>query len=731
MGAEQSGGELLTPEKELAPRRGKREARRTSSKATGGEKTIGELSTPEKRYGDKRGVHRSTTASSKVPVEAPKAKRRRSSRGGALEQAPAVAEEAPNEATEQNASCSAIAASTVQPELLRLEEPGAGHTNIQLTGHLPGEGRIPDWMQVYSSAGGNIHEDQPVYASQDGNFLLYHSLSGPGVGQGWWLGREAEGTEANAALAFLPRGHTQWWVLDGESPIQAEVLIITVSSVGLDGDLSAPSGHEDSSSVLNTRATAGLLRLAEPGAEHAVLQLSGHLPGEGRIPAWMQVYSSVGCSLHQGQPTYASQDGTYLLYNSSGPGVGQGWWLGRAADGTAARAALAFLPRGHQDWWVLDEDTPQQARVLITAMMPSTNDAAVSAAPMPQKDESPIKQQAERKDQASWQTSSHQQPERKENKRRSHAQTKPAPQPSAPSQDVEGLWTACFGEQQAQPVSESPSMRPPATPFSKDKKLDVSPLSSKSSTSLQSLACVQAISSLPSPPTGEPQAVVKPPVSEPTGASRRHVADPTPPNTLDGESQAAVKLAAPEPVVGSRTSTEATAAQKRSASSTGRSDSADKVARASGRSTGSAHSIDRAASLVGADANDIIERLARSTCRSGNTSRNIDSVDHAGRRVPSSDLQLRTAAFQQRHDLLSTASPAQPGSSAQLMVEGVCSRDLGLVIMPAEGSFLNHENLKKQEELLRSFEKLSLKLGPNRRGFLHSVQLVPSAVAVQ
>jgi hypothetical protein len=65
------------------------------------------------------------------------------------------------------------------------------------------------------------------------------------------------------------------------------------------------------------------------------------------------------------------------------------------------------------------------------------------------------------------------------------------------------------------------------------------------------------------------------------------------------------------------------------------------------------------------------------------------------------------------------------------MVEGVCSRDLGLVIMPAEGSFLNHENLKKQEELLRSFEKLSLKLGPNRRGFLHSVQLVPSAVAVQ
>jgi len=332
--AARSDGDLLTPEKHLAPVGRSARSRRAS-------------------------VGSSAARSGKAVREEPQAKRLRSGRGRA---GPASIPE-----EQETPLCS-----DAQPEsgLLRLEEPGEGHTNIQLTGHLPGEGRIPAWMQIYSSTGCTNHQEKPTYASQDGNYLLYSS-SGPGVGQGWWLGNAADGTASAAALAFLPRGHAEWWVLDGGAPREARVVITTASpTLGDASGVDAQPSNPFSDSSTDSTASKGLMRLEEPGGNH--FQLTGHLPGKGRIPAWMQVYSNAACKPDQ----YASQDGRYLLYRSPGRGVGQGWWLGRAVDGTASEAALAFLPRGHTEWWVLDEGNPQQAQVVISAATPSAEDAS-------------------------------------------------------------------------------------------------------------------------------------------------------------------------------------------------------------------------------------------------------------------------------------------------------------------------------------------------------------------
>lgn len=342
------------------------------------------LATPEKRPAPsirQRGTRRggSTCARAvKGSADGPRVKRHRA---GNTKNAnvPSSAEEECMKAPEVSNSSQAMVLKS-QDDVLRIQEPGADYPVVQLTGHLPGSRKIPAWMQVYSSVGRAQHSGQPAYSSQDEQYLLYHSC-GPGVAQGWWLGRVADGTESSAALAFLPNANTDWWVLDKGAPRQAQVIITTVrqspdapglkaqpetSLVPVEADSLAAS-----SNMANAQSAATLLRLTEPGAGHATIQLTGHLPGECRIPAWMQVYNSMDKSLHpDGQSTYASQDGNYLLYPSSGPGVGQGWWLGRAADGIASEAALAFLPRGHEDWWVLDQGTPHEAHVIITTHKP-------------------------------------------------------------------------------------------------------------------------------------------------------------------------------------------------------------------------------------------------------------------------------------------------------------------------------------------------------------------------
>lgn len=70
-----------------------------------------------------------------------------------------------------------------------------------------------------------------------------------------------------------------------------------------------------------------------------------------------------------------------------------------------------------------------------------------------------------------------------------------------------------------------------------------------------------------------------------------------------------------------------------------------------------------------------------------------------------------------------TASMVQQGSGRQT-TSGVCTSDLQLVITSAEECFLDAENLKRQERLLRSFEKLTLKLGSRTKGLLRPVELV-------
>jgi len=117
-----------------------------------------------------------------------------------------------------------------------------------------------------------------------------------------------------------------------------------------------------------SNAAPAPVQLMEPVGSHAVIQLTGQ--PLGNVVPWMQVYSSVGSSPHHGQPSYTSLDGHYSLYYS-GETRTKGWWVGRVVGGTISDDALAFLPQGKHEWWVLEESgTLCEAQVIITAVPP-------------------------------------------------------------------------------------------------------------------------------------------------------------------------------------------------------------------------------------------------------------------------------------------------------------------------------------------------------------------------
>lgn len=161
-------------------------------------------------------------------------------------------------------------------------------------------------------------------------------------------------------------------------------------------------------------------------------------------------------------------------------------------------------------------------------------------------------------------------------------------------------------------------------------------------------------------------------------------------------------------------------------------------------------SIERIAWAVGEkDANESLERIARSTGRSGNPT---DSGDRIAANPGQSGNDLRQtpapslldAASVARQDKVwqhtpplrapptpmsmlgndSQLSVTQQGSGEQVALRGVCTKELQLCIAPADECFLDAENLERQDKLLRSFEKLNLNLGHGRRSLLRPVELV-------
>jgi len=565
-----------------------------------------------------------------------------------------------------------------------------------------------------------VHQGQPTYASQDGNYLLYSS-SGPGVGQGWWLGNAADGTASAAALAFLPRGHVEWWVLDGGAPREARVVITTALHSSQDASSmdSEQRNQTPDSSAASTSSKAVLRRLEEPGGEH--FQLTGHLPGKGRIPAWMQVYSNASCELDQ----YASQDGSYLLYRSSGPGVGQGWWLGRALDGTASEAALAFLPRGHADWWVLDDGNPQQAQVVISTASPSADGASGIEQKAPKSAQKPG---------AFWAYFGGRGASLSEQQKPVAAQSSPTPKPDATAQ--------C----------------PLVAPACVSRK---TPAAAKAMTATRSRAS-QGTSSEVQPPAakaprtkkgkGKGNAIV--PVvnlEAPLSTDSKVSADSTPPTaatssaTATTQTVAAARIAGAEPPVCTP------------------SDSIDRPARPINRSP----SPNKARSVTD-DASDSIDRIARAviierstggghdratlSSSSASSDKALGCLDTGGvaqqdkvgqispltgivkKRVSYNDLHCGIMAHQEKgrqqartqgmsaggdHQLGPGLFPTPVCPEAGMLPRGslqslgprmgVMAKELQLCITPSEGCFLKPDELKLQDKLLRSFQKLTMK----------------------
>jgi len=636
------------------------------------------LATPPQTCGEGLATPQKTVAPSgrkrrgKASVEGAGVKRQRS--GHCRPPVPSVMEQLRTPSCNAEEHCVKVAKIPASPapaakaprsplRLMRLPEPSASHPVVRLTGHLPGSRRIPAWMQVYSSVGRDLHQAQPAYASQDGKYLLYNS-SGPGVGQGWWLGRSDHGTESAAALAFLPSGHSEWWVLDKGIPQQSAQVIITnvwgddapglkPQKVQQQAEKFVGKG-EDTRQLGRKGSDCGLLRLSQPGAGHTTIQLTGHLPGECRIPAWMQVYNSTEL-LPQGHSTYASQDGKYLLYNSSGPGVAQGWWLGHAADGISSAAALAFLPGGHDEWWVLDQGSPHQAQVIITTHA-SDKASGLKRSPAPQ--EQPKLPAA--------------------NPPASEEASITAP-PALPEPTVTPAQPHC-------PVLPLQQELPPTTAS------HVSTTESPVSTDLQPLSA---------PLTGKgsidaPASILRAPAAK---LAR---------TTTSAEGQ-----------VVSKKNASSAGAFSRSASYSG---NLDRIA-LSTRSTSSTNSLDRMVRDFDKDARDSIDRIARAF--SGSVSDSVERIARSTSRSPGPFLDTGSDAQQQlRKGMLANELPpvfapplpiafGEPDDAINAITArgGICARKLSLVIGPAEGGgFLDMPNLKKQDRLLRSFEKMMLKM---------------------
>jgi len=217
-------------------------------------------------------------------------------------------------------------------------------------------------------------------------------------------------------------------------------------------------------------------------------------------------------------------------------------------------------------------------------------------------------------------------------------------------------------------------------------------------------------------------------------ASTKHVASagdpvPTGPSALLRDAVAAV----PTPL--SDTS-EATVVPRRSASPTSRNGHIDSIdlfqqfqtGRTAGRSASSTNSVDRIARSNSISASDSIERIARGLATSESSS-SFDRVsdDSLRKRELGNDLQLALASPSHPRPYLNTSSMPQGimRNRQPAVADGPKGifRDLQLIIAPSEegGSFLDAEQMKRQERFLRSMEKMSMKMA---RGFPRAGQLL-------